>query len=60
MGGKFEAKLSDARVFSQIVDAISVLIDEGNYYLGPEGLSFRAMDPSHVAMVELELNKTLF
>ncbi|MEX2720743.1 MAG: proliferating cell nuclear antigen (pcna) [Candidatus Wukongarchaeota archaeon] len=60
MGGKFEAKLSDARIFSQIVDAISALIDEGNYYFSPDGLSFRAMDPSHVAMVDLELNKAFF
>lgn len=40
--------------------AISTLIEEADVNAAPEGIKLRAMDPSHVAMVDFEWNKTAF
>ncbi|MCX8169399.1 MAG: proliferating cell nuclear antigen (pcna) [Candidatus Methanomethylicia archaeon] len=52
--------LSDAKLWRNVIDAISELIDEANFIATPEGISLRAMDPSHVAMVEVNLPKEFF
>jgi len=43
-----------------ILNAASGLIDEGSFNATENGLALRAMDPSHVAMIELSLPKGLF
>lgn len=52
--------VSDVRVWRSVIDAISELIDEANFVASPEGMSLRAMDPSHVAMIEVNLPKDFF
>jgi proliferating cell nuclear antigen len=45
----------DARVWRYLVSAISKVIDEGVFIVSPEeGLRFRAMDPSHVILLEMK------
>jgi len=56
----FEAKLSDAKIFKECVDAIVTLIDEGEFSATNEGITLRAMDPSQIAMVDFELPKKAF
>lgn len=56
----FSIKMADARLFRNLMTAISTLIDEATFNLNPEGMSLRAMDPSHVAMVDFEWPKTAF
>jgi len=44
----------DARVWRYLVSAISKIVDEGVFIVSPEeGLRFRAMDPSHVILLDM-------
>lgn len=53
-------KMTDARLWKKIVGAISTLVDEGTFTIDKNGIKLRAMDPSHVAMVDFEWPKTVF
>ncbi|MBS7645815.1 MAG: proliferating cell nuclear antigen (pcna) [Candidatus Bathyarchaeia archaeon] len=56
----FKAVISDAKLFRNLMSAVSTLVEEANFDLDPGGLKVRAMDPSHVAMVDLDLPKDAF
>jgi|TARA_Y100001949_G_C15928798_1_gene304659 proliferating cell nuclear antigen len=49
----FIAQTSSANEWKIIVNAISVLVEEASFEATPEGIQFRGMDPSHVAMIDL-------
>ena len=49
----FEAKLSEVSVLKKITEAIKDIINVVNIEASPRGLSFQAMDLSHVALVSL-------
>jgi len=53
-------KMADAKLWKNLVGAISTLIDEGTFDIDKNGIKLRAMDPSHVAMVDFEWPKTVF
>jgi len=50
----------DAREWRYIVESLATLIDEANFIFTPEGLRLRALDPSRIAMVNLELPSIAF
>lgn len=54
------AKMADSKLWKTCVSAIASLIDEAAFKLTPEGIRMRAMDPSHVALVDFELPSTTF
>lgn len=55
----FQAKIrSDA--LKGIVNIISTLVDEAKLNVNSEGISLKAVDPAHVAMVELDVKKEAF
>jgi len=56
----FKATISDAKLWRNMLAAISTLIEEADFNAAPEGIKLRAMDPSHVAMVDFEWNKSAF
>ena len=56
----FMFRLADAALWRKLVSAMAPLVDEGMFHLNPEGITVRAMDPSHVAMVDAEWPKILF
>lgn len=56
----FKAVLPDAKLFRYVVDALSTMVTEASFTASPTGLRLRAMDPSRVAMVDLELPKAFF
>lgn len=56
----FKARIADARVWKNLLAAISSLIEETDFNATPEGIKLRSMDPSHVAMVDFEWNKSAF
>ena len=43
----------DARVWRYIVASVEKILDEGVFVATPEGLSLRALDTSHIVMVDL-------
>ena len=56
----FKATMSDARLFRNLIGAISSLIEEADFNATPEGIKLRSMDPSHIAMVDFEWPKAAF
>ncbi len=56
----FKVKMSDAKLFRDMITAISTLVDEATFNLTPEGIKLRAMDPSRVAMIDFEWPKIVF
>ncbi|OYT47878.1 DNA polymerase sliding clamp [Thermoplasmatales archaeon ex4484_36] len=49
-----------AGVLRETLDVISSLVDEAKFRFDEEGLKIRAVDPAHVAMVDLALSKSAF
>ncbi len=49
-----------SEVLKEVTDVVSTLVDEAKFNVGPQGLSVRAVDPAHVAMVDLALDKGAF
>lgn len=56
----FRAILSDGKIWRDIIESISILVNEGVFIANPNGIRLRAMDPSRVAMVDLELPASAF
>jgi proliferating cell nuclear antigen len=53
-------KIDDARLWKNLMVAVSTLVDEATFKLDKNGIRLRAMDPSHVAMVDFEVPKNAF
>ncbi len=53
-------KIDDARLWKNLMVAVSTLVDEATFKLDQNGIRLRAMDPSHVAMVDFEVPKNAF
>ncbi|MFX0097107.1 MAG: DNA polymerase sliding clamp, partial [Candidatus Hodarchaeota archaeon] len=47
----------DAKLWRSIIEALSSLVDEANFIATPEGIMMKAMDPSHIAMIDFEMPK---
>ena len=56
----FLAKTSSPTEWKAVVAAISALVEEATFEATAEGLTFRAMDPSHVALVDLNWPNSAF
>ncbi len=51
----------DARVWRYLISAISKVIEEGVFIVVPEnGFRFRAMDPSHVILLDMNFPRESF
>ncbi|MCD6237556.1 MAG: proliferating cell nuclear antigen (pcna) [Thermoplasmata archaeon] len=55
----FKAKVK-AETIKAIIDIASHLVNEAKFNITPKGLSLRAVDPAHVAMVDLNLKASAF
>jgi proliferating cell nuclear antigen len=59
-----EKKMFNAKVKSEvlkgIIDVTSPLVNEVKFNITSKGISLRAVDPAHVAMVDLEVNSKAF
>jgi len=55
----FNAKVK-SEVLKGIIDVTSPLVNEVKFNIGKKGISLRAVDPAHVAMVDLEIKKDAF
>jgi proliferating cell nuclear antigen len=56
----FKASLRDPKLLKHSIDAISNMVDEVGINVTAEGMTLRAMDPAHVALVDFELKKDAF
>ncbi len=53
-------KIANARLWKNLMAAVSTLVDEATFKVDQNGIRLRAMDPSHVAMVDFEMPKNTF
>ena len=56
----FEVKTNDSDILKSIISSISTVVEEATFTADSEGLTFRGMDPSHVALVDISLPKEVF
>jgi proliferating cell nuclear antigen len=56
----FKASFADAKIWKNLLTAISRLIEESDFEITPDAMRLRSMDPSHVAMVDFELQNSAF
>lgn len=55
-----EISINNAKMFKDCVDALNILLDEGEFSITGDGVKLRAMDPSQIAMVDFVLPKHAF
>lgn len=56
----FQAELKEGNILKKIVDSIKDIVTNVNLEAGPNGIGMQAMDPTHVALVSLELKQEGF
>lgn len=56
----FSAKTSGSDEWKAILSAISTLVEEATFEATAEGISFRGMDPSHVALIDISWPNAAF
>lgn len=54
------ARSKSAEEWKTIVSAISTIVEEATFEATSEGISFRGMDPSHVALIDVQLLNSAF
>jgi proliferating cell nuclear antigen len=52
----FEARISEGKIFKQIIDSIKDLVQDANMDCSNDGISIQSMDSSHVSLVSVHLN----
>jgi proliferating cell nuclear antigen len=55
----FNAKIKSG-IVKEIIDVTSPLVNEAKFNITSKGITLRAVDPAHVAMVDLELKSSAF
>jgi proliferating cell nuclear antigen len=56
----FALKVADAKRFRDVLTAVSTIVEEATFDLDSNGMRLRGMDPSRIAMVDLELPCAVF
>jgi proliferating cell nuclear antigen len=56
----FSAKTSGSDDLKAIISAISTLVEEATFVSNTEGITFRGMDPSHVALIDISWPNSAF
>lgn len=56
----FSAKTSGSDDLKAIISAISTLVEEATFVATVEGITFRGMDPSHVALIDISWPNSAF
>ncbi len=56
----FGAKTNGSDDLKAIISAISTLVDEATFVATSEGITFRGMDPSHVALIDISWPNSAF
>jgi len=57
---EFSAKTNTSDEWKAIISAISTLVEEATFEATVEGISFRGMDPSHVALIDISWPNSAF
>lgn len=52
----FEARITEGKIFKQIIESIKDLVQDANMDCSNDGISIQSMDSSHVSLVAVNLN----
>lgn len=55
----FQAKVK-SEILKGIVDVVSTLVDEAKFNIDSKGITLKAVDPAHVAMIDMKIEKSAF
>jgi proliferating cell nuclear antigen len=55
----FQAKVK-SETLKGIVDVVSTLVDEAKFSIDSKGVALKAVDPAHVAMIDMKIEKSAF
>ena len=55
----FQAKVK-SETLKSIVDVVSTLVDEAKFNVNSKGVTLKAVDPAHVAMIDLRIEQSAF
>ena len=55
----FQAKVK-SETLKSIVDVVSTLVDEAKFNVNSKGVTLKAVDPAHVAMIDLKIEQSAF
>ncbi len=55
----FQAKVK-SETLKGIVDVVSTLVDEAKFNIDSKGVALKAVDPAHVAMIDMKIEKSAF
>jgi proliferating cell nuclear antigen len=55
----FQAKVK-SEILKGIVDVVSTLVDEAKFNIDSKGMTLKAVDPAHVAMIDMKIEKSAF
>jgi proliferating cell nuclear antigen len=55
----FHAKIK-SETLKGVVDVVSTLVDEAKFNIDADGMELKAVDPAHVAMVDLKVQRSAF
>lgn len=56
----FQVKTNDSDILKSIISSISTVVEEATFTANEEGLTFRGMDASRVALIDISLPKDVF
>ena len=57
---EFSARTSTSNEWKAVISAITTLVEEATFEATVEGISFRGMDPSHVALIDISWPNSAF
>jgi proliferating cell nuclear antigen len=57
---EFKLRFEQAKLFSEYFKTLNVIMDELTFYTRPDGITFRGMDPSRVAMLDVDFPQSIF
>jgi len=57
---EFSAKTTGSDEWKAVISAVSTLVEEATFEATIEGISFRGMDPSHVALIDISWPNSAF
>ena len=58
--GEIFLRLDNSRILKHIIDALSGIIGEAEFLITPEKLQLKAMDPSRICLLQLEMKDDTF
>ena len=57
---EFYTITKNSEIWKSVSSAIMTIIDEALFDAGPEGITFRSMDPSHIALIDINWPSSAF